>query len=617
MTTKKSISAAGSRTSVGNRRLLVTMLAAAGVSLLVAVNPFGGLSQPTDLPLVCLGVTGVCAALLLPRAGSFEVLARWRVAWALGALAAWAIVSSLVSGRAFAATFGTNGTALGWPVVVLGAILVLAAAFHERRVRELLLWVAAAVLLVEFATTIVEMLTNAFPFGTLSNSSNTGEVVALLAPLVFWWGVRSKALWSRVWRIAVSATALWTTVVGTARVSSVVLVLALLGWGALWVGRRYGRPAGVASASALGVVLVGGVGFIALKWSSLSGGAIGEFWRSRWGLWEPALRAVAARPVFGFGPDGYQFAVTQVGTRGAYTAWAYWPPSVDPHNLLLWFATSMGLVGVGLFLWASLEVGRSWLEQSRVEAPIPVGPLAVGVVLYAASAFASPAALQTLPLAFIVLGASLRPEATSAQSPSRAFEIGLRSVAVVLALLVGAYGLTRLSIANRLQVPRPAASQGAADLWRVDPYLYYNASIRWGYMASRSPQVQQDQLDLIAIRRAASLEPSNGFYGLELARTMASYGMPQADVEAQYKTAMRLAPASAEARASYAEYLISLSRLGEAKQLLDEAARLAPALETDRVFAVYYRALGDAASAQRYDAMRAELANTLTGGLQR
>jgi predicted Zn-dependent protease len=218
----------------------------------------------------------------------------------------------------------------------------------------------------------------------------------------------------------------------------------------------------------------------------------------------------------------------------------------------------------------------------------------------------------------------VRPEkrpASPRTSPSQQARIGaiaLRSVAVALALLVGAYGLTRLSIADRLSAPEPTAAQRAADLWRVDAFLYYNASIRWGYAAQQTPEVHQKQLDLVAIRRAVSLEPANGLYQLESARTLVSYGMPQAEVEAAYRKAIELAPASPAALSSYAEYLISLGRKQEAKLLLDEAMRLARSTEAARVYAEYYRATGDEADALRYDALQREIAGALAqpGGAQ-
>jgi hypothetical protein len=573
------------------------------LSLLVAVNPYGGLAQPTDLPLVCLAVAGVCAALLLPGADAFRVLARWRVAWAFGALATWALISSLFSGRLAGATFGTNGSALGWPVIAVAVVIVLGSSFGARRLRELLVWAGVAVLVVQFGMTMFEALTRTVPAGTLSNSSNAGEVIVVLAPLVFWSGLRAKNRWSRVWRLAVSATALWTLVVGSARVSTVALAFALLVWCAIAVGRRYGRRSGIIAGSALvGAVLVA-ASLVALKWASLSQGAIGEFARTRWGLWEPALRAFAARPILGFGPDGYQVSLARFGDRGPFVAWEYWPPSIDPHNMLLWFAVSLGAVGVGLAGWIAFEVGRSWFKQSRVDAAIPVGPIATGVVLYAVSALASPAALQTLPIALVVLGASLRPEATSEREMARGYALAIRWTAVVLAVLVGVYGVTRLSVSNRISPVQPSAAQRAADLVRVDPFLYYSASLVWGYAAQQSPEVVGAERDLVAIRRAVALEPSNPFYQLELARTLVSYGAPQADIESAYLRAIQLAPASPEALASYADYLISLGRLQGAKSLLDRAERLAKSTSAARVFAVYYRAIGNEPEAKRYDAL--------------
>ena len=593
--------------------LSLGLIVAACLALLVALNPYGGLAQPTDFPLVCFGVAGLCAALLLPGADSFAVLARWRVAWAICALALWAVTCALVSGRLPGATFGANGSALGWPVIALGAVVVLGSAFHARRLRKLLVWAGVAVVTVEFGMTMFEAYRGSVPGGTLSNSSNTGLVLCLLTPLVFWSGLRAEGLWPRVWRLAVAAAGVATLLVGDARTSTVALAVALLVWGVGELARRYGRRVRVALVTALGAASIVGMGFIALRWSVLSQGALGVFYRQRTGLWQPALWAIERRPVFGWGPDGYQFAVGRVGVRGAYVAWQVWPPGVDPHNLVLWFGVSTGVVGIALAAWIAFEAVRSWRLQSQTTAEIPVGPIAAGVALYAVSALTTPAALQTLPIALIILGASLRPVATPAPQVSRGVARAVRWSAVVLAVLVGAYGLTRLTVANRLSPPGPVAAQRAADLWRVDPFLYYNASLRWGYAAQDSPDVVGKQLDLIAIRRAVSLDPANWLYQLELARTLVSYGLPGPDIEAAFKRALELGPASPEARAAYAQYLVAIGQLGGAKTLLDQTTGLAPSTEAARVFALYYRAIGNEAQAKRYDQIQRTVASALVG----
>ena len=602
------------RAHLGRFELLpLGLVVAACLSLLVALNPYGGLAQPTDFPLVCFGAAGVCAALLLPGADAFSVLARWRVAWAVAALASWGVLCALASGRLPGATFGANTSALGWPVVALGSVVVLGSAFFARRLRGLLIWAGIAVLLVEFGMTLFETFAGSVPGGTLSNSSNTGEVLCLLTPLVFWSGLQAKTLWSRVWRLGVAAAGATTLLVGGARTSTTALVAALLVWGVLALARRYGRRVGLAVAAMFGAVTIAVIAFIVVRWSALSQGPLGVFYRQRTGLWQPAVWAIERRPVLGWGPDGYQSAVGRLGDRGAYVAWQSWPPGVDPHNLVLWFGVSMGVVGIALAGWVAFEAARSWRLQSLATAEIPAGPLAVGVALYAASALTTPAALQTLPLALLVLGASLRPEATPTPRGSRGLARAVRLSAVVLAVLVGAYGLTRLTIANRLNAATPVAAQRAADLWRVDPFLYYDASIRWGYAAQESPAVVEKQLDLVAIRKAVSLEPANWLYQLELARTLVSYGLPGPDIEAAFKRALELGPASPEARAGYAQYLVATGQLGNAKALLDQTTHLAPSAEAARVFALYYRAIGDEADAKRYDGIQQAIARSQIG----
>lgn len=596
-----------------SRWLLSAMLASACCALLVAVNPYGGLTQPTDMPLVAFGAVGVCAALLLPGVGSFGVLLRWRVTCALAAIAAWALVSALASGRLPGATFGTNGTALGWPIVALAVVVVLGSAFHAKRLRESLVWAGIAVIVVEFAATLTEVLAGSEPGGTLSNSSNSGAIVSLVVPLVFWSALHAEKPVAKAWRLAVAAAGVATLVLGEARTSMVAVAAALACWGVVAADRRYGRRIALVLAGVLATAVSFAGAFVALRWDALADGPLGEFVRQRFGLWAPALVGIARRPIFGWGPDGYQFALGRVGDTPAFVAWQVWLPPVDPHNMVLWFGVSMGVVGIALAGWVAFEVGRSWRLQAKAGGEIPVGPVATGVALYAVAMLATPAALQTLPIALVVLGASLRPEATSDARATGVWTYAARWSVVALALLVGAYGLTRLAVANRLSAPTPAAAQRAASLWAVDPFLHYNASIRWGFAAQGSPEVVREQRDLVAIRRAVALEPANGLYQLELARTLVSYGMAQAEIDAAFQRALELAPASPEAHAGFAQYLVATGRTADAKALLDKTEHLAPSTEAARIFALYYRAIGDEAEAARYEAILQDLARSLAG----
>ena len=601
--------------------LAIGIALAAVIATLVAVNPFGGLTQATDLPRVCLSIAGIMAALLLPQGReAARALLRWRVAWTTAALLGWALLSALFSGRIPGAFFGTDGSGVGWPVMVVGAVVVLGVAARSSDVRAILPWAAVVLLGIQVVATGIELFAGTIPGGTLSNSSFSGEVVVLAVPLVLWTALHAKRPVDAAWRYGLCLAGVGVLIAAGARMSTVALMGALLVWAGTLVWARWGTHAGWIAFGGLAAVTVAGLSYVVAQWSAgLSRGALGDFWRSRAGLWDPAVRAIAARPLIGWGPDGYQYAVGKLAHRGVFDAWAYWPVSQDPHNIILWFGVSTGVVGILVATWFAAEVGRDWLDQAR--APDGDGSRAImtGVALYAVSAMATPAALQTLPVALVFLGASLRVESPRGRERGTGWVVVVTAVALAVAVVLGAYGVIRLTVADRLTAPAPAAAQRAADAVRFDPFLYYDASVQWGYAAQRSTRIQQQRLDLIAIERAVSLEPTNGLYQLELARTLVSYGASQADVRSVYQRALELAPGSPDARSSYAEYLLALGRTREAKTYLDAADRFARSTETARVYAEYYRAIGDEADALRYDRLRNEIAGVLAqpGGAQR
>jgi tetratricopeptide (TPR) repeat protein len=231
------------------------------------------------------------------------------------------------------------------------------------------------------------------------------------------------------------------------------------------------------------------------------------------------------------------------------------------------------------------------------------------------SALAAPAALQTVPLALLVLGASLSPGAAPAGARSdqktAAGSWALRIAAVVLAALVGAYGATLLSVSRTIGQPPPKTVEAAADTWRFDPLLNYWASLTWGYAGQQDPSLLNSKPDLVAIQRAVALEPTNPIYQTELARTLGFYGMPSDQVLAAFAKAVQLAPNDPEARAAYAEYLIFLKDLPAARKQLDAGETLARSSEVYRVEGLYYRALGDPGKAAQFENMAGEIRASL------
>ena len=72
------------------------LVVASLLALAVGYSPFG-VSQPTDLPLLSLGLVVAVSALLPLSAAQANALARWRFAWAAAGFSAWMLVSAGVT----------------------------------------------------------------------------------------------------------------------------------------------------------------------------------------------------------------------------------------------------------------------------------------------------------------------------------------------------------------------------------------------------------------------------------------------------------------------------------------------------------------------------------------
>lgn len=97
---------------------------------------------------------------------------------------------------------------------------------------------------------------------------------------------------------------------------------------------------------------------------------------ARVNLWRSTVRMFADHPLFGVGLDNFLYAY-----RGRYIldqAWAE-PNLNHPHNIVLDFATRLGLMGVLAGAWLFYSLGRT-LWRLPTQAPRKWRPVAVGIV---------------------------------------------------------------------------------------------------------------------------------------------------------------------------------------------------------------------------------------------
>lgn len=86
-------------------------------------------------------------------------------------------------------------------------------------------------------------------------------------------------------------------------------------------------------------------------------------------LWSDVVRAIAERPVFGYGPDGHR-VLDCCGTYGPYIA-----KTSQPHNVVLQLLEEFGLAGTLLLAalgvqMARLQAGGAWLARARERADL-------------------------------------------------------------------------------------------------------------------------------------------------------------------------------------------------------------------------------------------------------
>jgi len=535
-------------------------------------------TQFSDAWAMLAGVAGLvgCAAVL---ASGFLVFPRTRLGLAWTLFLAWAGVAAFSSGRALNAFMGEPTNLLGlWTLLAISGVIV-GAALRGKAAQGLLErwspWVLA--IQVGFSALGLVLVAGNPPInwdlaarGTLPNSSALGEAVLLLLP---WTVARvkpaSKMTAAQKSGIAAAVASIVTLAVGRSRIALAVAVL----WAAWIVIERSAlaektRRLALGGLISVAVLLV--AGYVALQVGVPGGGQLGlrpEFTRI-------GVKAIAASPVVGYGPDGFIVGGASVSTRESVDPNAvlvFSRGATDPHNILLWVGLSTGVVGLALFAWALVELVLAWRARANAGVDVSAGVWAVvGALVVFATA---PATLSLLPLFGFVLGASIagRPREPLAGAKHIA-GFGLLGVLALGSLALTANALTRLPIDNpnaNVSARLAPQAQQAADTWRVDPYLYYLASLHWGWAAQTDPTVATARPDLVAIKRGTQIDSHDPLIALETARTLRFYREAPASVVSAFEEAIARWPLHPVARVELALYLAEQGDTAKAKQVVE------------------------------------------------
>ncbi|MBE2198162.1 MAG: O-antigen ligase family protein [Anaerolinea sp.] len=153
---------------------------------------------------------------------------------------------------------------------------------------------------------------------------------------------------------------------------------ALLFVGGVWLKRNGRLKNGRSPWPWLFAIILSGVAaiLIAQRIPALAGrlnltGATGVF---RLNLWQSSVNMLRDHPLFGVGLDNFLYAY-----RGRYILDAAWqePNLNHPHNILLDFATRLGLLGLFSGGWLLWQLGRG-LKQAWATAPPAWQPIVIG-----------------------------------------------------------------------------------------------------------------------------------------------------------------------------------------------------------------------------------------------
>ena len=463
---------------------------------------------------------------------------------------AWALVSSLASGR-FASTVLGNTTSL----VGLGALVCFAivATFAYRARAEvltivgygapvLLFIVTAYALIAQPAVSADGTTLDALHLG-FANSSELGLFFVLLMPFVL---MRGYSLipddrMDRAARYLLVVFSLVATYRNQMWMASIVIIGIVLYYLLCeFVPARAVRRKLVAIVGGLG--LVGAVVFFT---EALAGKVGSSFLSIRGQLWKMAVAEIAQKPIFGYGADGFFGASATIAKPSTWwggSALHLTDGTTDPHNFLVLLTVSFGLVGLALclaliVLWAIRALstqarledesapskvskkGKASAEQAPLHgyfsAPFVAG--ASGLVML----LTMPTTVNLLPLIALCMGSAL---VAQTREDTVGADVGatLNLAGIILALFVvavtGANAVARVSLGGVTYLQGPAFEKAYAvnKVFGWDPFVAHELNTAFAYSTSTGTQAASEVARMVSLasQRPTLADPTNPYYRL-------------------------------------------------------------------------------------------------------
>lgn len=317
--------------------------------------------------------------------------------------------------------------------------------------------------------------------------------------------------------VALATYALWPG--GWRRVATAIGLLAIGNGVAVAVGRLTTNAESVAGEAAG----LGGESVLDRVPTTASGLA------HRLDLWEYGVRSVLEHPVFGTGAGGFRSAVqarfspefTRLHVRDDSAPW------FDAHNVVVEVAVAVGIIG--LLLFGAFAVSVSFRAR---------GPLAIAAAAIVFTWSVEPAALSTLPLVCLLIGASGTSDAVFRANSQLVRQLGAGAVGVgVVVAAVFLAAELRLKVA--VDSGRPERIEPAAGAFWRDPVAQDLVAQAWANDAANDPASITRSLD--AAQHVVALESNRPRWWDALAIRQLQAGDTDRAIES-FKMAVELQP---------------------------------------------------------------------------
>ncbi|MDA3937484.1 MAG: O-antigen ligase family protein, partial [Actinomycetota bacterium] len=342
----------------------------------------------------------------------------------------------------------------------------------------------------------------------------------------------------------------------------------------------------------------------------------------RFAIWRTAAEAIAARPIVGWGADGFAVAGPKMATeelvQGGFAP-VFGELTTSPHNVFLAIGVAGGVVAILLALWFTVEIIRALLLSRKADdSNTEVRNATWSLMLYFALVLTAPAVPQVLPVFGVVLGLLLGILPATKRLSLGSASVWRRGMAITAALaslmlIVSSSGRAAVdSVGPDNAIDRAVAIQRVADTVHIDPHLHYQAALQWGYASGVDTSSASMERDIEAIDRATELDPGFYLYELERARALSFYGASDDVLVGALERVLEDYPASPEANARIGVLKVLRGSISDARVHLDLAVRQSPLdLATLSSIAQGYGLLGETALQEEYAARARDLSDAV------